>query len=118
MNGEKMDRIKIVEDDISLRIYIGETEKVRGVPLFEHIVLMAKDRGLSGATVFKGVMGYGADKKMHTSKILELSENLPLLIEIVDTEEKINSFIPFLDEVIKKGFITMEKIHVIKYRSR
>jgi uncharacterized protein len=114
--GEQMEVTRITEDDFSIRIYIGEREKVKGMPLFEHIVLKAKEYGLAGATVFKGVMGFGADKRMHTSKILELSENLPILIEIIDEEEKINSFLPFLDEVINKGFVTIEKIHVIKYR--
>jgi uncharacterized protein len=108
---------KIIEEDLALRIFIGEKEKIKGIPLFEHIVLKAKDSGLAGATVIKGIMGYGADKRMHTSKILELSENLPIIIEIVDTEEKINEFLPFLDEVIHKGFFTLEKIHVIKYRN-
>jgi uncharacterized protein len=109
---------KIVEEDISLRIFISEKEKVKSLTLYESIVLKAKELDIAGATVVRGIMGYGADKKMHTSKILDLSENLPIIIEIIDKEENINKILPFLDEVIHKGFVTMEKIHVLKYRNK
>ncbi len=108
--------MKIVEDDFLLRIFIGETQKHCGKLLYEAIISKARELELAGATVIKGIMGYGADRKIHTSKILDLTENLPVIVEIVDTEEKISLIMPFLDEVIGKGFMTMEKVHVIKYR--
>jgi len=110
-------KLKITEDDICVKIYVSQKERCGNIPLYEAIILKARETGLAGATVIKGVMGYGADKRMHTAKILELSENLPILIEIVDLEEKIEKFIPFLDETVKDGFVTMEKVHVIKYRN-
>lgn len=108
--------MKIEEDDILLRIFIGETQKHQGKLIYETIVLKARELDLAGATVIRGIMGFGADKRMHTVKILELTENLPMIVEIVDTEENIKKIIPFLDEVIEKGFVTFEKVHVFKYR--
>ena len=108
--------LKIVEDDVLVRIFISEKEKLHGTPLYEAIVLKAREIGLAGATVIRGIMGFGADKRMHTAKLLELSESLPIVMEIVDLEENIEKFMPFLDENIKDGFVTMEKVHVIKYR--
>lgn len=101
-----------------LRIFLGESDKWQGQPLYEAIVLEAKKAGLAGATVFKGFMGFGAHSRIHTAKILQLSEDLPILIEIVDSEEKIQAFMPTLDQMVREGLITMEKVEVIQYRSR
>ena len=98
-----------------LRILIGEDDKYKGRPLYEQIVLKARELKLSGATVFKGILGFGADSLIHTSKILQLSEDMPIVIEIVDTEENINKILPFLDETVEGGLITLEKATIIKY---
>lgn len=101
-----------------LRIYIGELDKWHHQPLYEAIVLKARERGLAGATVLRGPMGFGAGSRIHTAKILRLSEDLPILIEIVDTAEKINAFLPELDQMIGDGLVTLEKVHIITYRAR
>jgi uncharacterized protein len=110
--------MKIVEEDLLVRIYISEKERQHGQPLYEMIVQKARELNLAGATVIRGIMGFGADKRMHNSKIMELSENLPIIIEIADREENINLILPFLDEVVLKGFVTIEKAHVLKYRNK
>jgi PII-like signaling protein len=112
------EKLRIYEDDVRVRIYVSEKEKAGSVPLYEAIVLKAREQGLAGATVIRGIMGFGADKRMHSSKILELSENLPLVIEIVDLEENIEKFLPCIDSMVKDGFVTMEKVHVTKYRHK
>lgn len=99
-----------------LRILIGETDTHKGKSLYETIVLKARELNLAGATVFRGIMGYGAASRIHSIKILRLSEDLPVMIEIVDTAENIEKILPFLDETVKEGLITMEKVDVIKYR--
>lgn len=101
-----------------LRIFVGESDRHGGRPLYEAIVLEAKRQGLAGATVFKGFMGFGAHSRIHTAKVLQLSEDLPVMIEIVDTEEKIRAFLPFLDGMVKEGLVTLEKVEVIRYQSR
>ena len=101
-----------------LRIFIGESDHVHGKPLYESIVLKAKELGLAGATVTKGVMGYGASTRMHTAKLVRLSDDLPIIIEIVDSNENIDKLIPFLDEHITDGLVTLEKVTVLKYRYR
>lgn len=102
-----------------LRIFLGESDKLSGIPVYEKIVIEAKKQGLAGATVFKGVMGFGRASRIHTAKILRLSEDLPLIIEIVDEIEKIHDFIPFIDDIFEKakcgGLVTIEKAEVIKY---
>ena len=103
------------EEGVLLRIYIDETSRCKGHPLYEAIVQKARELNLAGATVFKGVMGYGADSMIHTTKILRLSENLPMIIEIVDTRERVDTLLPFLDEHVKEGLITMEQVSVIRY---
>ncbi len=108
--------MKLPEQGILLRIFIGETDTYNGKPLYEEIVLKAREMNMAGATVLRGIMGFGADSRLHTAKILRLSEDLPIIIEIVDKEERINKLIPFLDEVVEEGLITMEKVKVIKYR--
>ena len=103
------------EEGVLLRIYIDETSRCKGHPLYEAIVQKARELNLAGATVFKGVMGYGADSMIHTTKILRLSEDLPMIIEIVDTRKNVNTLLPFLDENVKDGLITMEQVSVIRY---
>ena len=108
--------MKLPEEGMQLRIFIGETDSYKGKPLYEQIVLKARELNLAGATVVRGVMGFGADSRMHTAKILRLSEDLPIIIEIVDTEENLQKLQPFLDETVEEGLITLEKVKVIKYR--
>jgi hypothetical protein len=103
-----------------VRIFLGELDKYKHQSMYDAIVLKAREQGLAGATVFRGIEGYGAGSRViHTTKILRLSEDLPLLIEIVDTEENIKTFLPYLDEIFNEvgcgGMITMEKVDIIKY---
>lgn len=100
---------------VLLRILIGEDDRYKGQPLYEQIVLKARELKLAGATVFRGIMGFGADSLIHTAKILQLSEDMPVVIEIIDTEENINKIIPFLDQNVNGGLITIEKAKIIKY---
>uniref|UniRef100_A0A7C2C320 DUF190 domain-containing protein n=1 Tax=Thermus islandicus TaxID=540988 RepID=A0A7C2C320_9DEIN len=99
-----------------LRIFVGESDRYGGRPLYEAIVLEARKRGLSGATVFKGFMGYGAHSRIHTAKVLQLSEDLPVMVEIVDEEERIRDFLPVLDGMVREGLVTLERVEVIRYR--
>jgi len=108
--------VKLEGDGFLLRIYIGEQDKWHHQPLYEAIVLKARELGLAGATVLRGPMGFGAHSHLHTAKILRLSEDLPVLIEIVDKEEKINAFLPDLDQMVSDGLVTLEKVRVIKYQ--
>jgi PII-like signaling protein len=108
--------MKLEGEGTLLRIYIGELDKWHHVPLYEAIVLKARERGLAGATVLRGPMGFGAHSHLHTAKILRLSEDLPVLIEIVDKEERITAFLPELDVMVHDGMVTLEKVHVIKYQ--
>ncbi|MGO8763904.1 MAG: DUF190 domain-containing protein [Limisphaerales bacterium] len=102
---------------VLLRIFIGESDRCGHKPLYEAIVLKAREMHLAGATVLRGPMGFGKSSRMHTAKILRLSFDLPLVIEIVDAEEKINAFLPGLDEMMKGGLVTLEKVRVIDYRA-
>jgi len=104
--------------EVKLRIYIGEEDTWKGENLYAAIVKKAKEMNLAGATVFRGIMGFGANSHIHSTKILRLSEDLPVLIEIVDTEENIEKFMPFIEDVVKQGMVTQEKINVKLYRSR
>lgn len=108
--------MKLPEQALMLRIFIGESDRYNGKPLYEQIVLKAREMNLAGATVTRGILGFGADSRLHSSKILELSEDLPVIIEIVDVEEKINKLMPFIDETVTEGLVTLEKMKVIKYR--
>jgi len=105
-----------------LRIFIGESDKSHSIPVYERIVLEARKAGLAGATVFKGIMGYGGSSRIHTAKILRLSEDMPLIIEIVDEIKKIEEFLPVLDQLFEEancgGLMTIEKAEVIKYVSQ
>ncbi|MCA9743246.1 MAG: DUF190 domain-containing protein [Deferribacteres bacterium] len=100
-----------------LRIFIGESDKYEGKPLFEWIVAEARAAGLAGATVLRGLHGFGAHSRIHTSKILRLSEDLPIVVEIVDTSEKIEAFLPRVDAAIKEGLATLERVQIRFYRS-
>ena len=106
----------IPEDGSLLRIFVGESDRHGHHPLYEAIVLKARERGLAGATVLRGVMGFGKHSTLHTAKILRLSEDLPMVIEIVDSAEKINDFLPVLDDMIKDGLVTVERVRVLQYK--
>jgi uncharacterized protein len=108
--------MKLPGDGMLLRIFIGESDRYGNTPLYEAIVLKARHLNLAGATVLRGIMGFGAESRIHTTKVLRLSEDLPIVIEIVDTEENIQKILPFLDETVREGLITMEAVGVIKYR--
>jgi PII-like signaling protein len=100
-----------------LRIFVGESDKHEGMPLYEWIVRKAREEGLAGATVLRGLEGFGAHSLLHTAKILRLSSDLPMVVEIVDTQEKIERFLPLIDDAIKEGLATIEKVEVHFYRS-
>jgi PII-like signaling protein len=105
------------KDGTLLRIFIGESDKHQGLPLYEWIVRKAREQGLAGATVLRGLEGFGAHSRLHTAKILRLSTDLPIVVEIVDTEENIQSFLPAIDDAIGEGLATLEKVEVRFYRS-
>ncbi len=102
-------------DALLLRIFIGESDRCHHGPLYEAIVLAAREAQLAGATVLRGLMGFGKSSQLHTAKIVRLSMDLPLVIEIVDSEEKINSFLPTLEKMIGGGLVTLEKVKVLHY---
>jgi PII-like signaling protein len=108
--------MQIPQDAMLLRIFIGESDRWQHQPLYEAIVLKAREAHLAGATVLRGPMGFGKSSRLHTSKILRLSMDLPLVIEIIDSEEKIRAFLPVLDGMISGGLVTLEKVQVIHYR--
>ena len=110
--------MQIPKQALLLRIFIGEDDKFAGAPLYEAIVLKAREQQIAGATVFRGPMGFGASSRLHTTKILRLSEDLPLVIEIVDSEDKINAFLPVLDGMMSSGLITLEKVQVLQYGAK
>jgi len=109
--------MQIPREAVLLRIFIGESDRWEHRPLYEAIVLKARELHLAGATVLRGPMGFGKSSRLHTAKILRLSMDLPLVIEIVDSEEKINAFLPVLDTMIGGGLVTLEKVKVIEYRA-
>jgi uncharacterized protein len=106
------------EDAILLRIFIGESDRYQNQPLYQAIVLKARELELAGATVLRGPMGFGKSSHLHTAKILRLSMDLPIVIEIVDTEEKVNAFLPVLDEMMGGGLVTLERAKVIRYQDQ
>ncbi len=110
--------MQIPKQALLLRVFIGEDDRFAGSPLCEAIVLKARELHLAGATVLRGPMGFGASSRLHTTKILRLSEDLPLVIEIVDSEDKINSFLPTLDQMMTSGLITLEKVQVLQYGAK
>src|SRR5262245_60662373 len=109
--------MQIPHEAMLLRIFIGESDRWQHQPLYEAIVLKAREQHLAGATVLRGPMGFGKSSRLHTAKILRLSQDLPLVIEIVDSEDKINAFLPALDAMIGGGLVTLEKVKVVQYRS-
>lgn len=107
--------MQIPKQAVMLRIIIGEDDQFQGKPLYEAIVLRAREQHMAGATVLRGPMGFGKSSRLHTTKILRLSEDLPLVIEIVDSEDNINRFLPMLDEMMTSGLVTLEKVQVRQY---
>ena len=110
--------MQIPHEAVLLRIFIGESDRWQHKPLYEAIVLKAREMHLAGATVLRGAMGFGKSSRLHTAKILRLSMDLPLVIEIVDSEEKIQAFLPMLNEMVGAGLVTLEKVKVIEYRGK
>jgi PII-like signaling protein len=110
--------MQIPRQAMLLRIFIGEDDRDDGQPLYESIVLKAREMHLAGATVLRSGMGFGHSSRLHTTKILRLSEDLPLVIEIVDSEEQINAFLPVLEKIMSSGLVTLEKVQVLQYGSR
>lgn len=108
--------MKIDGEGELLRVFIGESDRWHGQPLSEAIVRRARELGLAGATVLRGLEGFGAHSRIHTSSILRLSQDLPIVVEIVDQRERIEAFLPALDEMVHEGMITVEKVRVIAYR--
>lgn len=108
--------MKLPDEGVLLRIFIGESDMHEGRPLYERIVERARTLGLAGATVLRGIMGFGAASRIHTAKLLRLSEDLPIVVEIVDSRENIDRLLPFLDETVTEGLVTLERAHIIKYR--
>ncbi|MBN1917111.1 MAG: DUF190 domain-containing protein [Verrucomicrobia bacterium] len=110
--------MKIEGEGELLRIFVGESDRWQGAPLSEAIVRVAREQGLAGATVVRGIEGFGAHSRIHTTKILRLSEDLPIVIEIVDKHERIEAILPILDTMVAEGMITIEPVHIIAYRSK
>lgn len=109
--------MKIPEEGQLLRVFIGESDRWHGKPLYEAIVLKAREMGIAGATTLRGIMGYGAASRIHTSKILRLSEDLPIVVEIVDSVEKIAALLPTIEKMVQEGLVTLENVRVLQYRS-
>ena len=105
------------EEGHLLRIFVGESDRHEGRPLYEWLVLKAREHGLAGATVLRGIEGFGAHSRVHTAKILRLSEDLPIVVEIVDTRERIESFMPIVDDAIAEGLATLEPVQIRFYRA-
>jgi len=112
-----MNSIRLPKKGHLLRIFIGESDRHKGMPLFKWIVREARKQGLAGATVLRGMEGFGANSLLHTSKILRLSTSMPIVVEIVDTREKIEQFMPAIDDAITEGLATLEKVEIRFYRS-
>lgn len=100
-----------------LRLFIGESDTWHGKPLYQAIVERVRAEGLAGATAIRGIEGFGADSRLHTSRILRLSEDLPVVVEIVDTPERIDRIVPLLDEMVSEGMLTLERVQIVSYRS-
>jgi PII-like signaling protein len=113
---EEFPAMHLSENGQLLRVFIGESDTWQGEPLYRAIVLKAKDLGLAGATVLHGAMGFGANSRVHTTKLLELSTDLPVVVEVVDTADKVEALLPFLDEAVGEGMITIEAVKVLRYR--
>jgi len=109
--------VKLEGEGKLLRLFIGESDTWHGKPLYQAIVERVRQEGLAGATVVRGIEGFGADSRLHTSRILRLSEDLPVVIEIVDTPEQIERVVPILDEMVGEGMLTLERVQIVSYRS-
>jgi PII-like signaling protein len=109
--------MKIPEQGYLLRVYLGESDTWHGKPLYEAIVLKARELHMAGATVLRGPMGFGAHSRLHTAKVLRLSEDLPIVVELVDSSEKIDAFLPHIDAMVQEGLVTLQEVRVIKYRA-
>lgn len=107
--------MQLPKNAVLLRIFIGEDDKFERRPLYEAIVLKAREMGLAGATVLRGPMGFGHSSRLHTTKILRLSQDLPLVIEIVDSKDKVDAFLPVLDGMMSSGLVTLENVQVLQY---
>lgn len=101
-----------------VRVFVGESDTWHGKPLYEAIVRRIREEGLAGATVLRGIEGFGASSRLHTTRILRLSSDLPIVIEVVDTDERIDRILPILDEMVGDGLVTVENVHVIAYRGK
>jgi uncharacterized protein len=112
---EEVTRMQLPKDAMLLRVFVGEDQRYHSHPLYESIVLKARELHLAGATVLRGPMGFGHSSRLHTTTILRLSEDLPIVIEIVDSDQKITAFLPVLDEMIGSGLVTLEKVQVLAY---
>jgi uncharacterized protein len=110
--------MQLPRDALLLRIFFGEEDKANHLPLYEAIVLKAREMHLAGATVLRGCVGFGHSTRLHTTKILRLAQDLPLVVEIVDTQEKIDAFLPVLDQMMTSGLVTIEKVQVLQYGSQ
>ncbi|MDY7094733.1 MAG: DUF190 domain-containing protein [Acidobacteriota bacterium] len=108
--------MKLEETGVLLRIFIGESDRWQGQPLYQVLVRRAREEGLAGATVLRGLEGFGANSRLHSANILRLSQDLPLVVEIVDEEEKVRAFLPQIDELVGEGLVTLERVEVILYR--
>ena len=108
--------MKLEGECLLVRVFLGESNRAEGMPLYEAIVRRARQRGLAGATVLRGIEGFGAHSRIHTARILRLSEDLPIVVELVDREEKVRAFLPELDALVEDGLVTLEKVQVIVYR--
>lgn len=107
--------MQLPQNAMLLRVFVGQDERYESQPVYEAIVMKAREHHLAGATVLRGPLGFGHSSRIHTTKVLRLSQDLPMVVEIVDTEEKINAFLPVLDTMIGSGLVTLEKVQVLRY---
>jgi len=107
--------MRMTGQGLLLRVFIGENDRWKGKPLYEALMLEARERGLAGVTITRGIAGFGAHSRLHTAKVLRLSEDLPIIIEIVDREDRIREFLPTCDAMISEGLVTLEKVEILKY---
>ncbi len=114
-NGVEVFIMKKVEEGRRLRIFVGENHRYKGKPLFEAIIQKAREQGLAGATILKGVESFGRHHKIHTTKVLRLAEDMPMVIEIVDSPDKVDAFLPCLDEMMEEGIVTVSDVKIIRY---
>ncbi len=110
--------MQVPQDAVLLRIFIGEDDRYKHLPLYEAIVLKARELHLAGATVLRGPLGFGHTSRLHTAKVLRLSEDLPMIVEIIDSEDKVNAFLPVLDGMMSGGMVTLEKVKILQYGKR